>query len=108
MKKMKQFSNNKALVRAFIETIWNECNFKELDLFIHPAFKDLSLPPVFTDDKEGMKKWIQATSNAFEHHTTIEDIVAEDDKVIVKILMTLKHVGFWRNIPATGRVAVTH
>jgi predicted ester cyclase len=43
-----------------------------------------------------------ATGNAFEHHTTIEEMISEENKVMIKIKMHLKHIGKWRGIEPTG------
>ncbi len=95
-------SNNQELVAEFIEEIWNKRNFEKLDEFIHPGFKDHSLSPALTADKDGMKKWILATGTSFEHKTIIEDQVTEGEKSMVKIRMEMKHIGTWRNILPTG------
>jgi predicted ester cyclase len=93
---------NAVLIQKFIEEIWNKQSFEMLDDFLHPAFEDHSLLPILSPDKEGLKKWIAATGNSFEHETVIEDQVAEGDKVIIRIKMKLKHIGIWRGIQATG------
>lgn len=93
---------NSKIVAEFIEQIWNNRNFERLDQFLHPEFKDYSLPPAMSKDIEGMMKWIIATGVSFEHKTTIEEQVTEGDKSIIKIRMDLKHIGIWRNIETTG------
>jgi predicted SnoaL-like aldol condensation-catalyzing enzyme len=93
---------NSVLAQQFIEQIWNKRSFEMLDDFLHPAFKDHSLLPVLSPDKEGLKKWITATGIAFEHETVIEDHVAEDDQIMLRIKMKLKHIGVWRGIEPTG------
>lgn len=47
--------DNSKIVAEFIEQIWNNRNFEKLGEFMHPDFKDHSLPPVLTPDTEGMK-----------------------------------------------------
>jgi predicted ester cyclase len=94
--------NNSTLVKTFIEQVWNQQSFKLLDTLLHPDYRDNSLSSPFQIGKEGTIKWILNTGLSFEHLTTIEDQVTEGDKSIVKIKMTLKHVGTWRNIEATG------
>jgi predicted ester cyclase len=93
---------NSKLVLEFIEQVWNKRNFEKLDNFLHPEFKDNSLPLAFTTDKEGMKKWIVTTGASFEHTTTVEEQVTEDDKSMIKIRMDLKHIGIWRGIEPIG------
>lgn len=93
---------NSKLVKEFIEQIWNNRNFEIIDRFLHPEFKDHSLPPKFGNDKAGTIKWIIQTGNSFIHKTTIEDQVTEGAKSIIKISMDLKHIGKWREIEGTG------
>ncbi|WP_037573519.1 ester cyclase [Sporocytophaga myxococcoides] len=93
---------NSILVQDFIDQIWNNRAFDQLDNFLHNDFKDYSLPPLLSPDKEGTKKWIINTGVSFEHTSIIEDQVTEGDKSIVKIKMKLKHIGTWRNIEPTG------
>jgi len=93
---------NSKLVQQFIEEIWNKRSFEMLDTLLHPSFADHSLSPTLTPDKEGLKKWIHATGVSFEHETIIEDQVVENDRVIVRIKMKLKHIGVWRSIEPTG------
>lgn len=93
---------NSILVQHFIDQIWNNKAFEKMDSFLHPDFRDHSLPPVLPPDSEGTKKWIISTGLSFEHHTIIEAQVNEGESSMVKIKMNLKHIGDWRNIEPTG------
>jgi predicted ester cyclase len=92
----------KELIIGFIYNIWNKEQFERILDFIHPDFVDHSLPNPLPKNSEGLMLWIMGTSKSFEHKTTIEDMVCEDDKVMVKIRMNMKHIGIWRNIEPTG------
>lgn len=50
---------------------------------------------------------LYCTGKAFQHQTIIEEIVSEEDKVMVKIQMALKHIGKWRGIEPTGKNVFT-
>jgi predicted SnoaL-like aldol condensation-catalyzing enzyme len=93
---------NKETIQNFITDIWNENKFELLESYMHTDFKDHSLPPAMPANTEGMKLWIIGTGKSFEHKTIIDDIVAEDDKVMIKIKMQMKHIGVWRNIEPTN------
>lgn len=95
--------NNKQTVIRFIEEIWNQNRLDEIDKFVHSQFIDYSLPPSLPSDKDGLKAWITGTGNSFDHKTIIEELVSENDKVMVKIKMELKHIGTWRGIKPTGK-----
>jgi predicted SnoaL-like aldol condensation-catalyzing enzyme len=96
-------TDNQKIVVQFIDQIWNKSNFDALDVYLHPAYTDHSLPPALSPDRLGMQTWILATSASFDHRTVIEDQVTEGDKTMIKIRMELKHTGIWRNIPPTGK-----
>ena len=93
---------NSILVQNFIEQIWNQQAFDMLDHFLHPDFKDHSLLPTISPDKEGVVKWITATGISFTHNTTIENQVTEGDQSMIRIKMKLKHIGVWRGIEPTS------
>ncbi|MDJ1473630.1 ester cyclase [Cytophagaceae bacterium DM2B3-1] len=99
--------SNKTLITDFIEQIWNVRQFDVVQEFLHPDFVDHSLPDHLPAGKEGMLKWIQAISFSFEHTTLIDDQVTENDKSVIKVRMKMKHVGLWRDIPATYKEVET-
>lgn len=94
-------SKNKSIVTNFIEEIWNQNQFEKIDKYISAGFIDHSLPPALPTDKDGMKRWIIGTGKSFEHKTIIDAIVCEEDKVMLKMRMHLKHIGIWRGIAPT-------
>lgn len=96
---------NKNLVIRFIEQLWNNKNFSMIDQFLHPEYQDHSLLPSIPKTSEGLKRWIENTSLAFEHHTDIESIVSEGDEVAVRIRFSVKHIGTWRGMEPTGAQA---
>ncbi|WP_293302534.1 ester cyclase [Pedobacter sp. UBA4863] len=99
--------DKKEVVSAFIENVWNQRKTAELANFMSSDFVDHSLPKGLPANVEGTQKWIQATSSSFQHTTLIEDMVAEDCKVFIRIRMELKHIGEWRGHAATGLDIIT-
>lgn len=96
-------SKNKQLVSDFISDIWNNSRFELIGNYLHKDFTDHSLPAALPPDKEGLIAWIKGTGNSFEHVTHILESVCENDHVIIRLKMNLKHTGAWRNIEATGK-----
>lgn len=86
----------------FINEVWNQQQYDKLDQYLHPDYVDHSLPAALPPDRTGLLKWIQATSQSFQHQTVVEDQVTEADKTILKIKMVMTHIGPWRGIDATG------
>ncbi|MCJ0743587.1 ester cyclase [Pedobacter montanisoli] len=99
--------NKKETILAYIENVWNQGKTEELVGFIDHNFIDHSLPLGLPATIEGTKRWIEATGNSFQHKTIIEDMVAEGNKVFIRISMNLKHIGKWRGYDATGIDLVT-
>lgn len=100
---------NKATVRRFIEAY----NTRNLDLF-----DDLVAPDYIdhTHQQQGVDNFKRLFSLAFEAfpdwHEHIEDIIAEEDRVWVRVRATGTHTGEWNlsgvPLPPTGRkVAMT-
>jgi predicted SnoaL-like aldol condensation-catalyzing enzyme len=95
-------TQNKQIIINYINEIWNKNLFEKMDHYIHSDFVDHSLPLNLPTNKEGLKLWILGTGKSFEHETTIDEMVAENDKVIIKIRMKMKHIGIWRDIEPTN------
>lgn len=93
---------NSTLVQQFIEQVWNNRAFEKMPAFLHPEFKDYSLPPALFNQEDGTMQWIINTGLSFEHWSIIDEQVTEGDKSVVKITMQLKHIGVWRDIEPTG------
>jgi steroid delta-isomerase-like uncharacterized protein len=90
---------NKAIVRRFVEA-YNNRNLE--------AFDDLLAPDYFDHTSqvgpEGLKQLLNMAFNAFpDFHETIEDIIAEGDKVWARITFTGTHTGEWMGIAPTGK-----
>lgn len=92
---------NKSIVREFIDVIWNKNRLTDIENYLSADYVDHSLLPTLSPNKEGTLFWITATGKSFEHETMIGDMVCEDDKVMLKITMKLKHIGVWRDIKPT-------
>src|SRR5581483_2374856 len=53
---------------------------------------------------EGFKQVLEMFTSAFpDIHITIEDVIAEGDKVVTRGYFTGTHRGAFMNVPATGR-----
>lgn len=101
---------NKAIARRFIEEAFNKGNLAVLDEIVAPDHKDLG-PGSFPDlppGPEGSKRLVSVYRNAFpDVHLTIEDQVAEGDKVVTRWTGRGTHKGELTGIPPTGKSTVT-
>lgn len=96
-------TSNSEIVRNYIETVWNSRALDQIDKFIAVDYQDFSFLPTVPPNPNGLRFWIENTSRAFDHTTTIESIIQEHDQVAVRISFTAKHIGPWRNIHPTSR-----
>ena len=96
--------DNKALVRRFYEEVFNQKNTTAIAEFIDPTFVDHSLPPGLPGGIEGARQYIGMYMTAFpDLHLTVEDMIAEGDKVVARFTGSGTQQGAYMNIPPTGK-----
>jgi len=100
---------NKALVRRLIETV-NTRNWAVLDEVMAPDYVDHYALPGVKPGREGYRESFISTINAFpDLQFTIEDMIAEGDKVVVRMTFSGTHRGEIIGIaPTNKRVTYTH
>jgi steroid delta-isomerase-like uncharacterized protein len=96
---------NKALVRRMVEEVFNQGNVSQADEFMAPDFVEREeLPPGIPRDREGVKQLTTMLRSAFpDFQATIDDIVAEADRVVIRQTWSGSHKGEFMGIPPTGR-----
>jgi predicted ester cyclase len=93
---------NKAIVRRWIEA-YNKRNL-DFDEFIAPQYFDHTNQV----DAEGVKQLFSMGFKAFsDWHETIEDIIAEGDKVWVLLTYSGTHTGDFMGLAPTGNKITT-
>ena len=103
-----QAEQNKAVVRRFVEES-NRANLSAYDQLLADNFVDRSMPPGYPNDREGQKQFAAMLNVAFPGGTqTVDDLVSEGDKVVMRWTARGTHAGEFMGIPATNRqVTVT-
>ena len=96
---------NKALVRQMVEEIFNRGNMSLADEFLAPDFVEREeLPLGIPRDREGVKQFSTILRSAFpDLKATIDDIIAEGDKVVIRQTWSGTHKGEFMGIPPTGK-----
>jgi steroid delta-isomerase-like uncharacterized protein len=91
---------NKTIVRKWIEA-YNNRNLDSLKEYVAPDFVD------HTNNIQGLEALIQVMNMGFmgvpDWHETIEDIIAEGDKVWVSLTYTGTHTGEMFGLAPTGK-----
>jgi predicted ester cyclase len=94
---------NKALVRRFYEEI-DKGNIDILDELMAEDYVDHNPPPFpgIAPGREGVKYAFKIFWDATPGYHTIEDQIAEGDKVVTRLTSYGKHTGDLPGAPATG------
>ena len=96
--------DNKALLRRFYDEVINKKNLAAIDEFIDPQMVDHALPPGMPAGIEGQRQVLSMYSTAFpDTHFTVEDMIAEGDKVVVRLSMSATQQGAFLGQPPTGK-----
>jgi steroid delta-isomerase-like uncharacterized protein len=94
---------NKQLVRRVFEEVYNQGN---LDVVEDLASRDFVAHSPTEDvyGTDGVKQFVTDLRTAFpDLHTTIEDLIAEGDRVVARFTATGTHTGPYKGIPPTGK-----
>ena len=96
---------DKALVRQFIDEIFNRGNMSMVDeLFAADFVEHEELPPGIPRDREGVIQLTSMLRSAFpDFKATIDDIIAEGDKVVIRQTWSGTQKGEFMGIPPTGK-----
>ena len=98
---------NKALVRRFFEDVWSTGDISRRDAFLAPGYRGHMSGSPETIDRDGWTTWFQGFRSAFpDARFTVEDMIAEGDRVAARLTMRGTHSGPLNGIPATGRSVV--
>jgi steroid delta-isomerase-like uncharacterized protein len=96
-------SNNKELIRAFHLRVWADHDMGALDetiapdAVIHWGDSEANALAAVRDDVE---RYFVAFTDV---HTSIDDLIGEDDKVVLRWSTTGVHTGPYGKVPPTGR-----
>jgi steroid delta-isomerase-like uncharacterized protein len=97
---------NKMLMRRGIEEVWNKGHLAVVDELIADDFVG-HWPPDENHGPEGVKQYFATLRAAFpDIHFTVEDQIAEGDRVVTRWTARVTHSGSFRGIPPTGKSGV--
>ncbi len=92
--------DNKALLRRYYDEVLNAGRLDQIDALFAPDF--VSHPD--ESDLAGFKRGAAMSRAAFpDMHVTVEDQIAEGDKVVTRWTATATHQGPFAGLPPTGK-----
>jgi len=93
---------NKTLARRFFEEVWNQGDESAIDRYVAADAKGND--PDFGTGREAFRQQWRRWRAAFpDLRFDVVDVVAEDDKVVTRWVLTGTHLGPIFGIPPTGR-----
>ena len=95
-------ATNKAIVRRYLEEVFNQGRHDLVEEFLADDF-DLHFSGL-APGLEAVKEWYGAMTTAFpDGQLSIDDLIAEGDRVVVRTTLNGTQQGEMQGIPATGR-----
>jgi len=95
---------NKTLLHRYIEEVWEKENPAAVDDFLAPTYARHRSPTTPPLTREDQKQLLAAFRTAFSDvKITIEDVIAEGDKVAFRSTMRGTHQGEFLGIAPTGQ-----
>ena len=97
--------DNKRLVRRWTDEVWNQGKLDLIDELVAPDY--VRQDPAWPEEvqgREGLRQYVSTVRQAFtDLQVTIEDIIAEADKVVVRWRAKATHQGDFLGIRPTWR-----
>jgi steroid delta-isomerase-like uncharacterized protein len=94
---------HKALARRVFEEVLNGRNLDLLDEVVTPDYVEHNPLPGQRTGIDGIRDRYTMVLTAFDPQFTVEDLVAEGDKVVLRWSQAGTHVGQFLGMPPTGR-----
>ena len=95
---------NKSIVRRWIEEGWNKHNVAVIDQVYAPNYVEHEPEPQTVNSSEALKQYVGAYLTAFpDLNLSIEDLIAEGDKVVWRFQSMGHQNGPFLGMPPTGK-----
>jgi predicted ester cyclase len=87
----------------------NKKNLAAIDDFVDPNVVDHSAPPGLPGGVEGARQFAGMFLTAFpDLHFTVEDMIAEGDKVVARVTLRGTHQGAFMSLPPNRQARDVH
>jgi steroid delta-isomerase-like uncharacterized protein len=96
---------NKALAHQLLEEVFNQGNMSRFNELVAPDFVEHEeMPPGVPRNREGVAMLLTMLRSAFpDFKATIGDVIAEGDKVVVRMTWTGTQQGEFMGMPSSGK-----
>ncbi len=101
---MSETESNKEIIRRYLEQIWNQGNLAAADEFLSPYYIRHLAAAAAPLDREAQKQRVAGFRAAFpDVQLTIDDLIAEGDRVALRVTIRGTHRGKLLDIEPTGK-----
>lgn len=98
---------NKDIARRIYEEVINKRDLDLLDELVKPDYNEHDPLPGQREGLDGIRDRFRMLIEGLDPHFTIEDLIAEDDRVVVRWTNSGTNVGEFLGAPATNRPFTT-
>jgi predicted SnoaL-like aldol condensation-catalyzing enzyme len=102
---------NKALVRRFLDEVYNRGNLDKADELLAAEYVDHTVPPGKYAGREGLKRSVaKHRASSSDLHISIEEQIAQGDKVVTWVIGSGTHdrERFMGLVPTGARMTMKH
>jgi steroid delta-isomerase-like uncharacterized protein len=98
---------NKSIVRRYYDELWNQWDVGVAEELISPDVTFRGSIGLGTRGLDGFKAYVELIREGFaDFNNTIEDLIAEGDRVVARLSYRGTHGGTVLDIPPTGKTVV--
>jgi steroid delta-isomerase-like uncharacterized protein len=102
IKKVEITAENKAIIQNAVEQIWNQGNLDATDEYFTADYVYHAVPEIH--GAEGIKQHVATLRASFpDFHLSLDDMIAEGDKVVSRWTGGGTHTGEFMGIPSSGK-----
>src|SRR5882724_3241850 len=101
-------TENKEVARRLYDEVLNKRDLDQLDYLATPDYIEHDPLPGQGTGLQGLKDRMTALVNGLDPTFTLEDVIAEGDRVAVRWTNSGTHIAEFLGIPATGRSFSIH
>jgi steroid delta-isomerase-like uncharacterized protein len=101
---MEGMETNRRLIERYYNQMWNRWDFDLVDQLISPMVKFHGSVGVSVEGLDGFRNYMHFIRSAFpDFHNTLEEMVAEDDRVAARLTYRGTHRGAIFGVAPTGK-----
>ena len=97
-------ASNKIIIERYYHELWNRWDLGIVEEIVASDVRFHGSLGVAAEGVEGFRRYVQLVRDAFpDFHNTIEDLIAEDDRVAARLRYTGTHSGPLSGVAPTGK-----